>query len=61
MLGAELEVPRERQEARARHALPHGAERVDAGYEPRMVRALGAVGGVGAVGDSDGNSGEDLF
>jgi hypothetical protein len=65
VLGAELEVPGEREEPRARRPLSHRAERVEAGYEPRKVASLavgavgdgGVVGGGGAAGE--GNSGED--
>jgi hypothetical protein len=58
VLGAELEVFGEREEAAARDTLHHGAERVEAGYEPWRVMSRGAFGAVGGgAGNSD--SGED--
>ena len=58
MLGAELEVFGEREEAAARDTLPHGAERVEAGYGPRKVMSRGALGVVGGRAGSS-NSGKD--
>jgi hypothetical protein len=62
VLRAELEVFGEREEAGARDTLSHGAERVEAGYEPRKGVSRGArgtVGGVGAVWVGNSASGED--